>query len=64
MRIINALAALASAGLFIALLYTMPKAIIQFGTADVKYAALNVFLLAWFTILFKATAGKEEETDG
>ena len=65
MRIINTIAALITAGLFFALLYTMPKAIIQFGVDDVKYAVLNIFLMVWFMFLFKATtAGKGGEDNG
>ena len=65
MRIINTIAAFITLALFFALLYTMPKAIIQFGVENVKYAVLNIFLMVWFMFLFKATtAGKGGEDNG
>lgn len=58
MRIINSIAALITAALFIALMYTVPVAIFKTDAYNIRLALLNVFLLAWFTILFLGTVQK------
>ena len=61
--IINSISALMVAVFFMALLYTMPKAIMDTSQMTVRYALLNLFFLSWFTILFKGTIVRRENFD-
>ena len=61
LKIINIISAIFITGLFMALLYTVPKAIATVSAADIKFAVLNVFFLVWFAFLAKATYTEEKE---
>ena len=56
MKVINIVSAIFVVGFYFALLYTIPRAIATVDGQDIKIALLNVFLLVWFTFLFKGTA--------
>ena len=58
--IINSVAAVMVAVFFMALVYTIPKAIMDTSQMTVRYALLNLFFLSWFTILFKGTIIRRE----
>ena len=61
MKVINYVSAIFVVGFYCSLLYTVPRAITTVDGQDVKMAFLNVFLLTWFLLLFKATAKGECE---
>lgn len=61
MKILNLISAIFLIGLFGALLYTVPKAIASLSASDIKFAALNIFFLVWFSFLAKATYTDEKE---
>ena len=60
MKIVNIVSAFIVLALFAALVYTVPKAILTFGIAEIKMVLLNVFYMIWFGLLFKTTKGENE----
>ena len=60
MKVVNLVSAILVFGFYIALIYTVPKAIATFGIVEIRIAMLNIFFLVWFGLLFKATKGECE----
>ena len=63
MKVINLISAIFVLGFYMALAYTVPKAIATFGIVEIRMALLNIFFIVWFGLLFKATS-KGECEDG
>ncbi len=61
LKVVNVVSAIFVLGFFMALIYTVPKAISTFGIIEIKIALMNVFFLVWFGFLFKATKGENED---